>query len=149
MRYPLETERLIIRPFRPSDGADLYAYHSRPEVVQYLYAEPRSFDKAEAIAVDRSQRLTLDEADSITLACLLRNENKLIGDVTLMWVRREHLQGELGFVFNPDYQGRGLATEAALAILRLDFEMYQMHLRSSIPPLGRSSTPYFRRPSRM
>jgi RimJ/RimL family protein N-acetyltransferase len=125
--YSLETERLIIRPFMLEDAEDLYAYLSRPKVMRYLYSEPRSLEEAQAIALDRSQRVTLEQADSITLACVLRSEGRVIGDVTLMWRSKDHLQGELGFVFNPDYQGSGLATEAALAILRLGFESYHMH----------------------
>jgi RimJ/RimL family protein N-acetyltransferase len=33
--YPLRTERLDLRPHRMDDLDDLYAFHSRPEVVRY------------------------------------------------------------------------------------------------------------------
>jgi hypothetical protein len=33
--YPLRTERLDLRPHRMDDLDDLYAFHSRPDVVRY------------------------------------------------------------------------------------------------------------------
>lgn len=39
--YPIETGRLLLRPFPRTDLDDLYAYHSRPEVTRYLYWEVR------------------------------------------------------------------------------------------------------------
>ncbi len=39
----------------------------------------------------------------------------------------QHQQGEIGYTFNPAYHGRGLATETALALLRLGFEGLGLH----------------------
>jgi RimJ/RimL family protein N-acetyltransferase len=52
-------------------------------------------------------------------------EPGLIGTVSLQI--GEHRQGEIGFLFHPDHQGRGYATEAARAMLRLAFEHYELH----------------------
>ncbi len=32
---------------------------------------------------------------------------------TTRWLGNEHRQGEIGYVFHPDHQGKGYATEAA------------------------------------
>ena len=40
----------------------------------------------------------------------------------LFWLSQIHQQGEIGFIFHPAFQGRGLATEAAGAMLRLGFD---------------------------
>jgi RimJ/RimL family protein N-acetyltransferase len=39
--WPLETERLVLRPFEERDYEALYAIHSDREVARYLYNEPR------------------------------------------------------------------------------------------------------------
>ena len=44
----------------------------------------------------------------------------------LFWHSREHA-GELGYVFNPALAGRGYATEAAGAMLRLGFSELGLH----------------------
>jgi RimJ/RimL family protein N-acetyltransferase len=39
--YPLETGRLVLRPFEPGDLEGLFAFHSLPEVARFLYWEAR------------------------------------------------------------------------------------------------------------
>jgi RimJ/RimL family protein N-acetyltransferase len=56
-----------------------------------------------------------------------REAGRVIGEVGLRRLSREHRQGETGFVFNPDYHGRGLATEAAEAMLTLGFDSLRWH----------------------
>jgi len=51
----------------------------------------------------------------------------LIGDVVLFWRSREHRQGEIGYIFHPDYHGNGYATEAAREMLRLGFDDLGLH----------------------
>jgi len=38
-----------------------------------------------------------------------------------------HRQGEVGFLFHPQQQGRGYATEAGEALLGLAFDTYALH----------------------
>ena len=52
---------------------------------------------------------------------------ELVGHVSLSVGPPEHRQGEVGFHFHPDHQGRGYATEAAAAMLALAFETYGLH----------------------
>jgi len=52
---------------------------------------------------------------------------EMIGDVMLFWHSRRDAGGELGYVFNPDFGGRGYATEAAEAVLRLGFDGLGLH----------------------
>ena len=44
--YPIETERLTLRPFHEDDLEGLYAYQSLPEVARYLYWEPRTVEES-------------------------------------------------------------------------------------------------------
>jgi RimJ/RimL family protein N-acetyltransferase len=50
-----------------------------------------------------------------------REAGRVVGEIGLKLVSRQDRQGEIGFVFSPGYQGRGLATEAARAMLALGF----------------------------
>ena len=52
-------------------------------------------------------------------------EGRVIGDMVLMF--RGHSQAELGWVIHPDFGGRGLATEAARALLDIGFGHYGFH----------------------
>ncbi|MGH3321435.1 MAG: GNAT family N-acetyltransferase [Streptosporangiaceae bacterium] len=126
--YPIETARLTLRPFSPDDLDDLYAYHSRPDVTRYLYWGPR--DRAQVAEVlDRKTRQCVleEEGHALSLVAVWREVGRVVGEVELHWLSGEHRQGEIGFVFNPDYHGRGLATEAAGIMLRLGFEDLGLH----------------------
>ena len=125
-RYPIETERLLLRPLEQEDLESLFAIRSRPDIARYLYWEPRSRDQvADFIATSRA---TLeDEGDALKLAVVRRDLGAVIGDVVLGWESRRHMQGEIGFIVHPDHQGKGFATEAARELLKLGFEGLGLH----------------------
>ncbi len=126
--YPIRTERLNLRPFRSGDLDDVFAYQSRPDVARYLLWDARSRSEV-ADALDRRvrQRPIPAEGQSLVLAVVYRDAGRVIGDVKLEWLSREHRQGEIGFVFHPGFHGRGLATEAAQAVLALGFDDLGLH----------------------
>jgi RimJ/RimL family protein N-acetyltransferase len=128
LRYPIATERLLLRPFELGDLEALHAVHSRPEVVRYLYWGPRSREELRETLAQRVRQTALKAAgDKLILAVVRRDSGELIGDVNLQWLSREHRQGEIGFVLHPDHQGRGFAREAAMAMLRVGFEDLGLH----------------------
>ena len=126
--YPIETARLILRPFARGDLDDLYSFHSRPDVARYLYWDARTRDAVRG-ALDRKvdERAIVDEGGRITLAVARRDDPRVIGEVMMRWLSREHRQGELGYVFHPEFGGHGYATEAAREMLRLGFDGLSLH----------------------
>src|SRR5438128_1534770 len=64
---------------------------------------------------------------ALTLAADLAQTGEVVGHCMLVWHSQEHEQGEVGYVFNPAFQGRGLATEAVGALLRLGFDGLGQH----------------------
>jgi RimJ/RimL family protein N-acetyltransferase len=126
--YPIRTERLLLRPYALGDVDALYAYQRLPEVHRYLYTEPRTRAETEALVAERAGSAGLTEVgQAITLVADLAQTGELVGDCMLFWRSQEHKQGEVGYVFNPAYHGRGLATEAVRALLRLGFEGLGLH----------------------
>ena len=124
--YPIETKRLMLRPIEASDLDAMHAIQSDPEISRYLYWEPRSRSEVEEFIASSSASLE-KEGDKLRLAVVLRESGDVIGDVVLVWSSSEHQQGEIGFIFNPDHQGKGYATEAAVELLRFGFEGVKLH----------------------
>ena len=124
----IETERLRLRPYVPDDLDALFAIQSRAEVTRFIYWEPRDRSAVRTSLVEKigATRLAVP-GDSLTYAVELRSTGALIGDVLLVWTSQEHRQGEIGFLFHPDHQGLGYATEAARPLLRLGFEELGLH----------------------
>ena len=126
--YPIRTERLLLRPYALADVDALYAYQRLPEVHRYLYTEPRSRSEVEALVAERAGVRALTGAgQALDLVADLAQTGELVGDCVLFWHSQEHQQGEVGYVFNPAYQGRGYATEVVGALLRLGFDGLGMH----------------------
>jgi RimJ/RimL family protein N-acetyltransferase len=74
----------------------------------------------------RESELT-NEGDCLSLAVVWPEVGRVVGQVELVWLSKQHRQGEVGFIFNPQYQGKGLATEAATEVLRLGFDQLDLH----------------------
>jgi RimJ/RimL family protein N-acetyltransferase len=126
--YPVRGERLLLRPLGPGDVGALVAYRGREDVCRYVPFEPMSRDDViERIAGPWARTELTDEGQSLTLGAEVGETGELAGDVVLFWRSREHAGGELGYVFNPGLSGRGYATEAASAMLRLGFEGLGLH----------------------
>ena len=126
--YPIRAGRLLLRPFAPADVDALYAYHRLPEVHRYLYSQARSRAEVEALVAERVNATALTEAgQELHLVAELADTGELVGDCVFFWRSEQHQKGEIGYTFNPAYHGRGLATEAAVALLRLGFEGLGLH----------------------
>lgn len=123
--YPIETERLLLRPIDPEGDLDaMHAYLSREDVCAYIPPPPRDREQlAEALAQPgRTRSVLTEEGQVLALAVVLRETGRLVGDTVLFWHSAEHAHGEIGYVLNPDFHGSGYATEAAAALLRLAFD---------------------------
>ena len=126
--YPVLTERLALRPFRDDDLDVFHAMQSRPDVVRYLYWEPRSRDEAREMLTHRQGQTAIErEGDGLHLAADLRADGTLIGHFSLHWASEQHRQGEVGFVVHPDHHGRGYATEGARRMLQFGFDELGLH----------------------
>ena len=126
--YPLLTERLALRPFVDDDLDAFHAIQSRPDVVRYLYWEPRSLEEAREMLGRRMRQTVIDkEGDGLHLAADLRASGQLVGHFNLVLSSQAHRQGEVGFVVHPDHHGHGYATEGATLMLRLGFEELALH----------------------
>ena len=128
--YPIETERLLLRPVSPAtDLPAMLAYRSLPEVCRYIPPEPATEESLAAMLADpeRTRRVLTGEGQHLLLAAVRRDTGELIGDVLLFWHSEKHRSGEIGYVLHPDQHGQGFATEASRALLELAFDGLDLH----------------------
>lgn len=120
--YPIETARLLLRPFNRGDVDAVYSYRSRPDVAEFLFDHPMNHEEcAEAVRARTSQIAFTGEGDKILLAVERKADDRLVGEVSLIWRSVADRQAEVGYILHPDVHGQGLATEAALALLAFGF----------------------------
>jgi RimJ/RimL family protein N-acetyltransferase len=126
--WPIVTERLLLRPYEVGDFEGLYAIQSSDEVARWLYNDPRTEAETRDLLARKVRGSVLEaECEWLSTAVTLRDDGRLVGDVALHWVSEPHRCGEIGFSFNPVFQGQGYATEAARALLPFAFETMRWH----------------------
>jgi RimJ/RimL family protein N-acetyltransferase len=116
--WPLETDRLTLRPFVEDDFAALHAMRSDPQVALYLYGEPTSEEETRTLLESKiASPAWSKEGDWLSVAAVERASGETVGDLSFHWVSERDKTAEIGFTFDPRHQGKGFATEAARAIL--------------------------------
>ena len=117
----IETERLIIRPFKDSDKRDLCDYLSLPEIYEFEPGQPITMDEATELASERAK-------GNDFWAVELKMNNRMIGHLYLNQIEpKDRMTWELGYIFNPKYHRKGFASEASLSLVTFAFEQYIAH----------------------
>ena len=123
--YCIETERLVIRCYAPSDAAllkeavDASLEHLRPWM-PWTRFEPQTVE--EKFELLRSFRSEFDADDNYIYGVFARDESRLIGGTGL------HQRGgagslEVGYWIRPDMLRRGIATEVTAVLTRVAVEL--------------------------
>jgi ribosomal-protein-alanine N-acetyltransferase len=116
----LETSRLLLRPFTANDVDEIHRIWIAPGVRKYLW-DDEVISKAQAASVI-ADSIEHVERDGYGLwAVRLRDEERIIGFCGY-WFFHDPPQLELLYGIDTPCWGRGLAAEAARAMIRYGFE---------------------------
>ena len=123
---PLQTHRLTLRGYEPSDIPTLVPLIGAREVGATTLRIPHPY--TEAIA---QEFIALAQEELVTGKCLrvgifLRESNTLCGGIGLM-IEPDHRRAELGYWIGVPYWGNGYATEAARAVVKYGFSTLGLH----------------------
>ena len=119
----IETERLILRPFREEDAADLYDYLKAPMVHCFACMKVHSLEEAKHAVLERAKD------KEYYFAIVLKENGKVIGEIDAM--PESPVPDEKNAVLdtfspcwmlNKDYHGKGYAYEAAKTFFDYLFE---------------------------
>ena len=125
-RPTLETERLLLRPFRLLDAPDVRRLASAREIAAGTLMIPHPYPAGAAEAWIGGHESAFERGESVDLAAVHRKDDVLVGAVGLV-LRREHNRAELGYWIGVPYWNHGYATEAASTVLRYAFETMDLH----------------------
>lgn len=123
---PLRTERLELRAYRENDGDGLWGLMCDPEVTQFLTLAPRTREEAAETARENSRGVQLThEGDAVRVVVSV--DAVFAGQAKLEVTSVEEQVLEIGWTLARAFQGRGLAREAAAALLGVAFEQIGAH----------------------
>jgi len=126
MSIILETPRLILRHQVIEDLDDLWALYCDPEITKYIPDAPRS--RAEAQEELEWHMHGHPKHPELGLWATIHKESgKFIGRCGLLpWTINGQDEVEVAYTLAREYQGQGLGTEAAQAILQYGFEQLNL-----------------------
>ena len=114
--YPMQTERLNLRPHTIADLDDLAVFHGDPDVTRYIPWPVRDREQVRAALVAKIPQISAaTTGEWIVLAVEERRSGMVIGEILLK--RESDSVAEVGYAFATQAQGKGLATEAVVHLM--------------------------------
>ena len=115
---PIETERLLIRPFDPSDAESIAMVYGDPEVMRHVVLGVLDHDRTAALL--EGYRRSQDEHGFSTWAVVEKESGTVVGDVGF-GIYAPTGEPELGYTLATRVWGRGYGLEAAGACVETAF----------------------------
>jgi len=122
----LTTERLTLRRMKTSDWRDMYEYASRRDVTEYLLWEPHS-DPDQTRDYLSYLQTRYRTGDFYDWAVIDNESKRMIGTCGFTTLDFQNNAAEVGYVINPNFWGRGLATEAVRRVMDFGFMELNVH----------------------
>ena len=126
-RLPIiETQRLILRPFKMRDCQDVYLYSSDCEVARYvLWDAHRSLSDTRNYL--RYMLRLYHDGQPCSWAIVLKETGKVIGSIGYMWLDSVNDSAEVGYSISRTWWNHGLTTEALEYVLREGFTALRLN----------------------
>lgn len=122
MAFPkiIETERLLLRPFAPSDLEALVDIFSNWEMTKWLSTNvPFPYTSEDGKKFMTKAKAEFEEGTSICYAIEDQKTGQCAGNIGLISVTEET---EVGYALHPSFWGGGIGTEALKAIIGAAFK---------------------------
>ncbi|MGD8189883.1 GNAT family N-acetyltransferase [Brevibacillus ginsengisoli] len=122
-----ETKRLVLRQVETEDVEAFHRYRSNPNIAKFQSWENYQYEQAAKFIEEQASNTPNVPGAWFQYAVALKEGQLLIGDCAVHTLQLDPRVVEIGFTLAPEYQGRGLATEAVIGLLDYLFEKLQKH----------------------
>jgi len=122
----LESERLLIRPFKIGDEQAMFELNSNPLVQKYT-GDTLVTTKKQAEEI--LHNIVLKDYQIYgygRFAVIYKFDQKLIGFTGIKYLPEVNGESDLGYRFLPEYWGKGIATESSKMALEYGFKSLQL-----------------------
>lgn len=120
------TSRTLIRRLHMADLDALVAYRSLPDVCWMQLWDSYDHQQGRKLIEGMDGLEPFTAGDSFQFGVELKATSELIGDLYFK-LDEAGKQAEIGYTFDPRFQGQGLATEAVRALVNFAFKEKELH----------------------
>ena len=122
----IETERLILRRLSNDDMNEILELRGNPETMKFI---PRPLAKTtdDALAHIKIINDNIDSNEGINWAICFKDNPKFIGLLGLYKIHVENFRAEIGYMILPEFNNRGIVSEAILAVNNYGFDVMNLH----------------------
>lgn len=124
--HNLETERLLLRRVNNNDCKEVLALRSNPETMKYI-PRPLLQNEEDALAHILMIETKIENNEGINWAITLQGDPKLIGVIGHYRIQPENYRAEIGYMILPEYNGKGIVTEAVKEVVKYGFDIMKLH----------------------
>ena len=123
----IDSERLILRPFRYSDDGDMLAYWISDPKIQSMYSEPTYTAKEEVKELLDKYINSYEKPDYYRWAIIEKESGICIGQIAIFLVNDTNHFCEIEYALGSKFHRKGYATEAVKTILDFSFNRVKFH----------------------
>jgi RimJ/RimL family protein N-acetyltransferase len=116
-----------LRDFCADDFQDVHAYARDPEVVRFVQWGPNTEADTHGFLAHVLNLSEVKPRLDFELAVVWAPENRLIGGASIHISDQANREGWIGYCLNREFWGRGVATEAAKALVAFGFAALELH----------------------
>jgi ribosomal-protein-alanine N-acetyltransferase len=123
----LETKRLILKQINTNDADAILSLRSNDEVMKYI---PRPYLKTKEDALELIAMFDdkIENGIGINWGIYFLDEpQKLLGIIGYYRMKPEHYRAEVGYMLFPEYNGKGIVSEALGRVIEYGFKEMKLH----------------------
>lgn len=118
----IETDRLVLRPYTPSDSARVQEMCADWAVASMTLTMPHPYPEGAAEPWIAGHAEQFRDGSAVRLAVTRKSDGRVVGTVGLD-VSKKHTRAELSYMVAKECWGRGYCTEASRALMRFGFDV--------------------------
>lgn len=135
----LKTNQLDLVELTLNDLDDFHLMRSDERMMNYIPGRLAK-SKADSEKVIQEGKEKLLEGNNITWGIKIKGNKQLIGTIGFYRIQWSNWRGEIGYILHPDFQGKGIMSEAIQEILNFGFQILKFHtIEAVIDPENKPS----------
>lgn len=123
----IKSEKVYLQGLEEKHWKDVHEYVSQDKVCQYQPWDPNTEQESQNFVKQVIIDANKEVRSRFVFAIVLKENGKMIGAGEFNIRDFTNKVGEIGYIVNPDYWGKGIATEVAKQLIEFGFKEFNLH----------------------